>query len=254
MRLLERRSDGRLCLGDFTQENLPPYGILSHTWGADEVTFRDLMEDIRENKTECQTKVGYQKIAFCEAQALSDGLQYFWVDTCCIDKSSSAELQESINRMCHWYRCATRCYAYLSDVSSRERESGDEVSRATWKIAFRKSRWFTRGWTLQELVAPKSVEFFSKEGIRLGDKLSLEQLIHDITGIPSNALRGGSLSSFSVSERMAWVAKRNTQLEEDKAYSLFGIFDIQIPLLYGEGEEKAFTRLHEEIDKASKSE
>ena len=121
-----------------------------------------------------------------------------------------------------------------------------------WKLAFRQSRWFTRGWTLQELIAPTIVEFFSKEGLRVGDKKSLEQEIHNITGIPLKALQGDPLSNFSVPERMAWIKRRDTKYEEDKAYSLFGIFDVHIPVLYGEGKQKAFDRLREKVDKDSR--
>lgn len=114
-------------------------------------------------------------------------------------------------------------------------------------MAFRQSRWLTRGWTLQELIAPKIVEFFSKEHECLGDKESLEQEVHDITGIPLKALQGNPLSDFSVAERMAWIEKRNTKHDEDKAYSLFGIFDVHIPALYSEGKQKALKRLRDKI-------
>ncbi|KAK4182013.1 hypothetical protein QBC35DRAFT_457734, partial [Podospora australis] len=119
--------------------------------------------------------------------------------------------------------------------------------------AFRASRWFTRGWTLQELLAPTSVEFFSREAVYPGDRTTLEQVIHDVTGIPLEVLRNGPLSDFSVHDRMAWIEKRTTTREEDMAYSLFGIFDVQLPLLYSEGKQQAFRRLREEISKASKS-
>ena len=122
-------------------------------------------------------------------------------------------------------------------------------SLTLWESAFRQSRWFTRGWTVQELLAPLSVEFFSREGKSLGDKTSLELEISQITGIPSRALQGNPLPQFSVEERMSWTATRQTTIEEDKAYSLLGTFDVHMPLIYGEGEEKAFRRLREEIEK-----
>jgi hypothetical protein len=162
------------------------------------------------------------------------------VDTCCIDKSNTAELQKAINSMFRWYRHATRCYGYLSDVSTAE---------FTWEPAFRASKWFTRGWTLQELLAPRSVEFFSKEGKRLGDKCSLQQQIHEITGVPESALQGALLSQFSVNERFSWIGRRQTKLEEDKAYSLIGVFGVYVAPLYGEGMAAAFKRLQDEIDK-----
>ena len=172
MRLLERNSAGQLSLTkDLIGDDIPQYAILSHTWGAEEVTFGDLIDGTG------KSKAGYDKIRFCAQQAANDGLQYFWVDTCCIDKSSSAELQEAINSMFRWYQNAAKCYVYLSDVSIRKRKASDWSSDYTWESAFRSSRWFTRGWTLQELLAPgpDSVEFFSQEGDRLGDKRTLEQ-------------------------------------------------------------------------------
>lgn len=144
--------------------------------------------------------------------------------------------------MFRWYQNATRCYVWLADVP--------RTPIPPWEEAFRRSRWFTRGWTLQELIAPSSVEFFSPDG-RLGDKRSLEREIHRITGIPVSALRGSALSMFTITERMAWAAKRTTRRAEDKAYSLLGIFGICVPLIYGEGIENAFRRLQEEVDKVT---
>jgi hypothetical protein len=140
----------------------------------------------------------------------------------------------------------------LSDVWARKPKARDLLSEYTWESAFRGSRWFTRGWTLQELLAPDSVEFFSREGKRLGDKRALERQIHEITGIPVTALRGTPLSQFDAEERLLWAKSCQTTHKEDKAYSLFGIFDIQIPLLYGEGSDRALKRLREEIDKPVK--
>jgi hypothetical protein len=128
-------------------------------------------------------KAGYRKIRFCGKQASDDGIRFSWVDTCCIDKSSSAELSEAINSMFRWYCNAAKCYVYLSDVSTNGYTKNDPSSQRTWKLAFQQSRWFTRGWTLQELIAPTSVEFFSVESQRLGDRNSLVQEIHEITGI-----------------------------------------------------------------------
>jgi hypothetical protein len=154
--------------------------------------------------------------------------------------------------MFHWYSNATRCYVYLSDLSSPPSDTNDEFNPRPWESDFRTSKWFTRGWTLQELLAPRSVEFFSRERKRLGDKSSLEQQIHEITCIPKSALQGIRLSEFSVNKRLSWIERRQTKLEEDKAYSLLGIFDVYIPLIYGEGTASAFRRLREEIDKLEK--
>jgi hypothetical protein len=242
MRLLEDRGHGNLSLVEY-YDNIPRYAILSHTWGSDgeEVTFKDFMESTGKEKA------GYQKIEFCRKQTVRDGLHHFWVDTCCIDKSSSAELTEAINSMFRWYQDASKCYVYLSDVSISGERIDTQFSSTTWEVGFRQSRWFTRGWTLQELIAPTSVEFFSREGDQLGSKNSLEQQIHEITNIAIDALRGAPLTEFEVEERFSWADHRETKRQEDKAYSLLGIFDVHMPLIYGEG-SKAFVRLREAID------
>jgi hypothetical protein len=248
MRLLKLDCDGTLNITHHRGDNTPPYAILSHTWAADEkeVTFSDIAEGSG------MTKIGYNKITFCGAQAARDGLQFFWVDTCCIDKSNSTELSEAINSMFRWYSRAAKCYVYLSDVSVYDSSTNEPYSQLTWEKTFRTSRWFTRGWTLLELIAPISLDFFSREGVRLGDKKSLEQQIHEITGITVKCLRGDPLSSFSVQERMLWVAGRQTTIEEDIAYCLLGLFDIYMPLIYGEGSKHACRRLDEEIKKSLK--
>jgi hypothetical protein len=244
MRLLERNDAGDYSLAEFVGDGIPRYAILSHTWGADyeEVTLDDLRNGTGTHK------IGYRKVEFCGDEATKDGLRYFWVDTCCIDKSSSAELSEAINSMFAWYRDAARCYVYLSDVSSASEVTSGAPAQQPWILAFRQSRWFKRGWTLQELVAPVSVDFFSVEGYRLGNKHSLLQELHSIAGISVEALRGRPLGQFSVDERMSWVGHRKTKREEDAAYSLLGIFDVHMPLIYGEGRRKAFARLKKEID------
>jgi hypothetical protein len=250
MRLLKRTHAGEFSLTKeyIGNDVIPPYAILSHTWGKDddEVTLKDLETSAGRHKS------GYRKIQFCGKQAAKDCLQYFWVDTCCIDKSNNNELSEAINSMFRWYGDAARCYVFLSDVSIPDFDPNDQVSQAKLDSALRQSRWFTRGWTLQELVAPVIVEFFSADGNLLGDKKTLERQIQEITGTPVQALQGSSLSHFSVTERMSWAVKRETKREEDKAYSLLGIFNIYMPLIYGEGRENAFTRLQEEIDKRAK--
>jgi Heterokaryon incompatibility protein (HET) len=246
MRLLQVDQNGEFSLTDDLIGNIPPYAILSHTWAEDheEVNFKDLTIGPR------KTKSGYKKLHFCAERAAHDGLQYFWVDTCCIDKSNNTELSEAINSMFRWYRDATKCYVYLSDVATNNHDQVNP-SLQSWEPAFRKSRWFTRGWTLQELLAPPSVEFFCSNRKRLGDKKSLERLLHEITGIAFAALQGTPLSEFSRNERMSWAETRQTKREEDRAYSLLGIFSIYMPLIYGEGVESAFKRLREEMDKNS---
>src|SRR6266487_3923768 len=218
MRLLEVNGSGQFSLTKDIINNTTPYAILSHTWGDDdkEVNFKDLIDGSG------KTKAGYGKIRFCGEQAARDGLQHFWVDTCCIDKSNNTELSEAINSMFRWYRNAAKCYVYLTDVSTTN-PNQINPSLQSWEAAFRKSRWFTRGWTLQELIAPSSVEFFCSNGKRLGDKKSLERQLHEITGIAVSALQGTPPSRFSVEERMLWAKNRDTKREEDKAYSLLGI-------------------------------
>src|SRR5436305_8118497 len=174
------------------------------------------------------------------------------VNTDCIDKSNNNGLSEAINSMFRWYQRAVKCYVYLSDVSQPALDANDEFNLRPWESEFRKSRWFTRGWTLQELLAPASVEFFSKEGEKVGNKKSLERHIREITRIPVKALQGSPLSSFSITERISWQESRETTRKEDKAYSLLGICDVHMPLIYGEGRKNAFKRLRKEIDEASK--
>ncbi|KAH9210141.1 hypothetical protein DL95DRAFT_475336 [Leptodontidium sp. 2 PMI_412] len=146
------------------------------------------------------------------------------MDTCCIDKSNSTELAEAINLMFRWYRDATKCYVYLPDEST-----------------FRKSEWFRRGWTPRELIAPASVAFFSKEGELLGNKSSLERQICEVTGIPASLLRGSPLSDFSVAERMSWASSRKTYRQEGKAYSMLGIFEVNMPLTYSASSKSPIT-------------
>jgi Heterokaryon incompatibility protein (HET) len=241
MRLLWIDNNGRFRLEWFSKNNIPPYAILSHTWGRgkdDEVTFKDIIDGTGSNKP------GFQKLTFCGNQAKSDGLDHFWVDTCCIDKSNNNELTTAINSMFRWYQNAARCYVYLWDVSIRTQ---DGQSHIEWESAFRNSLWFTRGWTLQELLAPKIVVFYSRDHIRLGDRTSLKQQITKITGIAIEALQGRMLSDFSVEERFFWAERRQTTEEEDKAYCLLGIFNVFLPLIYGEGQSSAMRRLRKEI-------
>ncbi|USP76926.1 HET-domain-containing protein [Curvularia clavata] len=229
-----------LQLEEFFGSNIPRYAVLSHTWGDDEVTFVDLPLDSPTTKA----KAGYQKIEFTCQQALCNGLNFAWVDTCCIDKRSSSELSEAINSMFSWYRNARHCYAYLSDVL--QNGMGEE---------FCASRWFTRGWTLQELLAPSNVTFYNRQWEELGQKSKHAALLSWITGIDANALmetskivpkKSDTFGAYCVAKKMSWASKRETTRTEDMAYCLLGIFDINMPLLYGEG-DRAFRRLQEEI-------
>jgi hypothetical protein len=247
MRLLQRLPNGSFKLVSFADDAVPSYAILSHTWvDGQEVTYKELVAGTRRDKA------GYKKIGFCAERAAADGLEYFWVDTCCIDKSDVRELSTAINSMFRWYQRAKRCYVYLSDVFVPDEVIDAQAFPITWLDAFRRSRWFTRGWTLQELLAPATVDFFSKECKRLGSKITLEQEIHVITKVPIEALRGQSLANFDVEQRINWVNTRTTKWIEDKVYCLLGIFGVFLPLNYGEGEANATQRLREEIEKRRK--
>ncbi|CAG9983536.1 unnamed protein product [Clonostachys byssicola] len=242
MRLLECNGGG-IRLTEFQPGSIPEYAILSHTWGldGDEVTYNDIMAEIADQK------VGYEKITFCREQAKRDRLQYFWVDTCCINKDNGPELLSSLHSMFAWYKDSKRCYVYLSDVSKGTEQPSLESSTPSWELAFRNSRWFTRGWTLQELIAPSSVAFYSKEGHLLGDKTTLKNLIHEITRIPAKALQGSLLSQFTVEDRFAWMKSRATKEPEDLAYALQGLFDIFLPMMYGCGKTQAMQTLRRSI-------
>ncbi|KAJ9623060.1 hypothetical protein H2203_005992 [Taxawa tesnikishii (nom. ined.)] len=210
---------------ELSDKNLQ-YAILSHTWDEDEV------------------KKGYEKVYRTLDQAWRDGYAYVWVDSCCIDKSSSAELSEAINSMYAWYEAAAKCYAYLADVPL-ESDPHAPDSR------FCSSRWFTRGWTLQELLAPTDLVFFSQDWKPLNDKIQLREPVSRATRIDADILaKKRPLESASIAERMSWAAGRETTRTEDKAYCLMGIFSVNMPMLYGEG-DKAFLRLQEEIMKQS---
>lgn len=249
MRLLKFEDDDFSLTKDFS-DKVPPYAILSHTWEADEeeVTYQDIVKGTGKDKA------GWRKLRFCGQQAAHDGLRYFWVDSCCIDRSNSTELSEAINSMFRWYNEATKCYVYLTDVSASTYSQATRSLERTWEHAFRNSRWFTRGWTLQELLAPPEVQFFSREGIPLGSRKSLEQQIHERTGIPIQALEGSPLSDFSVDERLSWAEMRQTSRKEDAAYSLLGLFNVHIPLIYGEGRSNAMARLLQELERRKKTE
>ena len=230
MRLLDTST---LELQDFGSIVPPQYAILSHTWEVEEVTFDEI------GTPAGKLKIGYQKIQDCCEQAKSDGYEYVWIDTCCIDKKSSSELSEAINRMYSYYKDADICYAYLFDVL-------DDGGFPDY--AFAKSRWFTRGWTLQELVAPKGeVVFFDREWTEIGTRASLKHKLEQITTIDKLFLEHpDAVFSASVAQRMSWASKRQTTREEDIAYCLLGIFNVHMPLLYGEG-DKAFMRLQLEL-------
>ncbi|KAF2633819.1 HET-domain-containing protein, partial [Macroventuria anomochaeta] len=242
MRLL-RLEDGGLELKN-VDSKAPPYAILSHTWGVpeEEVTFGDMM------KGADKSKGGYRKLTFCERQAAKDGLQYIWVDTCCIDKASSAELSEAINSMFSWYKNAVRCYVYLSDISIVAPTLGEEDSL---RSRLQNCSWFTRGWTLQELIAAEDVTFFDCDWRLIGSKKSLVETISAITGVDSLVLSYCcELHELSVAKRLSWAASRQITRIEDQAYCLLGLLNVNMTLIYGEG-GKAFKRLQDELIRKS---
>lgn len=217
----------------------PPYAILSHRWREEEVQYKTFHKPDQRIMFK-----GFAKIrAVCDLTERY-GLQYAWIDTCCIDKSSSAELSEAINSMYTWYQGSHICFVYLDDCTAT---SGWDYLDRIIRMTTRPSEWFERGWTLQELIAPQRLSFFNNKWEYLGNKEELASRLSRVTDIDTSLLQHkNNLSSYSVAERMRWAAKRKTTRSEDMAYCLLGLFDVNMPLLYGEG-TKAFLRLQEEI-------
>ncbi|KAL8282297.1 hypothetical protein RB601_008266 [Gaeumannomyces tritici] len=222
------------CLHWFGGEQVPPYAILSHVWGPDEVLFGDV-----QNGT-FRDRAGFAKLAsFCH-KAAEDGYEYGWSDTCCIDKSDSAELSEAINSMFRWYQNSDVCYAYLEDVHVTH-DPDDPAG------TFQRSRWFTRGWTLQELIAPPFVWFYTASWAEIGSRLGLKDAIASSTKIHTTLFEEGRLSEFSLAQQLSWAAGRETTRPEDRAYSLLGLLGVAMPPIYGEGAVKAFRRMQTEL-------
>jgi len=301
MRLIDVHT---LEITSFSDNNVPEYAILSHTWGATEVTYQEmsLITRMRSLSTTFDSQAtettqeannssvgahptfmlaaiellvrgnwspgsslpdlseeglmkreGYGKIVYSARKAKELGYSWIWCDTCCIDKTSSSELQESINSMFRWYKDSAVCLVYLNDVQPINTDEvifDTQVTHSAASNAFTKCRWASRGWTLQELVAPTSVRFYYQDWSLMGDKREFVEELSSATGIPIFVLENGDVSEISLAERMSWASERTTTRVEDIAYCLLGIFDIQMPLLYGEG-EKAFVRLQEEILKTT---
>ena len=218
------------------------YAILSHTWVGKEQTLQEvqvIIEQCHRDGTNPRDFV-HPKIRECCKIAEEYGYRWVWIDSCCIDKTSSSELSEAINSMFRWYKEAEVCFAYLADVPI-DCDLGADDS------AFRKSRWHTRGWTLQELIAPEFLIFFSKDWRELGNRAELAGLVAEITGVPQQVLTGEDQPAhYSICIRMSWASKRNTTRVEDEAYCLMGLFKVRMPTNYGEGEQ-AFIRLQYEI-------
>lgn len=249
----------KYVLEEFTGSRIPRYAILSHTWGDREVSFKDMEKlysdadrdsDVPSLNVRLRIKgeEKFMKIKMACQQALTDSHEYIWIDTCCIDKSSSAELSEAINSMYAWYRDAAVCYAYLEDLTVPSNSQVPQFS--SFYEQFKGSRWFTRGWTLQELIAPRNVKFFSRNWVFVGNKEDLKPHISVSTGISNEYISGENVDEASIAERLSWASKRQTTRVEDEAYSLLGLLEVRMPLLYGEG-TLAFRRLQEEITKSS---
>ena len=239
MRLLNTRGHSPRLEEFVGEHSFPRYAILSHTWEDEEVSLQELSDPAR-----CSNKKGFCKIQKIRALAAAHGFDYTWIDTCCIDKQASSELSEAINSMFRWYEVADVCYAWLSDLDPEDADA-DLLS------ALKRCRWFTRGWTLQELIAPPEVIFFDRDWNSRGTRWDLAATISSITRIPITLLRRDShLSDFSVARRMSWASQRETTRIEDMAYCLLGIFDVNMALIYGE-RMKAFSRLQETIIQAT---
>jgi hypothetical protein len=224
---------------EFYGDDIPSYAILSHTWDKVELTYQDLQHsgyDVHQ---------GFDKVRGCCLKARTLKLEWAWIDTCCIDKTSSSELSEAINSMFRWYEVANVCLVYLSDLSYKwENDEG-----------FVASRWFTRGWTLQELLAPKTLRFFDRGWRHIGtiDAHSPDSKLKNLVTKASGIHNLDNYMSASIACKMSWAAKRKTTRVEDQAYSLMGLFNVNMPLLYGEG-SNAFYRLQLEILKESDDE
>lgn len=233
MRLLNTKT---YELKEFLENDVPDYVILSHRWGNEEVSFKEFRKGTIDN-------AGFRKILdFC-AFARSRVRDWVWIDTCCIDKRSSAEVSEAVNSMYNLYAGSRECYAYLADAPA--------LSHGRERVlqAMRQSDWFTRGWTLQELLAPSSVVFLTRHWEIIGSKWTLAHEISTITGIPPAIVTDFDKNNQQIcaAQKMSWAASRRTTRPEDMAYSLLGIFGVNIPLLYGEGDLKSFRRLQLQI-------
>ncbi|KAF5363023.1 hypothetical protein D9758_012651 [Tetrapyrgos nigripes] len=266
MRLLNTKT---LRVQEFLTK-IPPYAILSHTWENEEVTFQDIQNiatlaatfngrqlsfnDIRAflRSAQLPVKKGYTKVVQACVRARNSAFDWIWIDSCCINKESSAELSEAINSMYQYYENAVVCYVYLFDVSGTLHPKNP-------KSDFRRSKWFTRGWTLQELLAPRHISFFDKDWTKIGTRWSLRDLISVVTTIPIDvfeernptAWESFGIDKYSVAQKMSWAADRQTTRPEDEAYCLMGIFGVSMSPIYGEGGDKAFMRLQQEIIRVS---
>ena len=231
-----------LTFRDFLGEHTEPYAILSHCWsctpGQDEPTYQQVIANTVDHDS-----YGWKKVEKCCAIARERGLQWAWIDTVCIDKTSSAELSEAINSMYAWYQGSVECYVLLDDIDGSPSLQARTAARQQFEQTFQRSRWFTRGWTLQELLAPSSVLFYDKDGYLVGSRIELAPMIARATGIHEDYItKKHPVTHASIAQRFSWASQRETTRPEDLSYSLLGLFQVNMPLLYGEG-RKAFLRL-----------
>jgi len=247
-RLDDRQARAKVL--EFGDDEVTEYAILSHRWTKQEVDYNEIVKLTKmkeEERSEIRGRDGYRKILQSCEQAKKDRYRWLWVDTCCIDKRSSAELSEAINSMYRWYENSRICYAYLHDLS----DSSFPIAKDRARYPTGWPEWFSRGWTLQEMIASRDVQFFNKDWHPIGDKRMLAPTLQTITRVPQHILKEGlSLNRPCVAQIISWAASRTTTRVEDRAYSLMGLLDVNMPMLYGEG-KKAFHRLQLEIIRTS---
>ena len=245
--------DRRTKVLEFCDDEATKYAILSHRWvDPTEVNYEEMVDLAKidvEERDEIRWRLGYKKIVDTCEKAQTDGYEWVWVDTCCIDKRSSAELSEAINSMYRWYANSKVCYAYLHDVHGPSIPTEEDDKKYPKSNGW--PEWFSRGWTLQEMIAPRSVQFFNANWECIGDKDMFAPTLSQITRVPEHILKEGLFGNRPcVAQIMSWAAKRTTTRVEDRAYSLMGLLDVNMPMLYGEG-KKAFYRLQLEIIRTS---
>lgn len=256
MRLISTKD---LQVVSIREDEIPPYAILSHTWDTDEVTLQDMQGfgakflSTASRINILTAKQGLEKVLDAAKLAALEGYDWIWIDTCCIDKASSSELSEAINSMYRWYQGSEICFVYLADAKLGDKEL-QALSDESLIQLIKDSRWITRGWTLQELIAPRSVSFYSKDWKFIGksNEDRIVRLLAEATGIEIGVLSGDiATQEVSVANRMRWASGRKTTRQEDMAYCLMGLFSVNMPLLYGEGGARAFIRLQVEILQAT---
>ncbi|KAF2679846.1 HET-domain-containing protein, partial [Lentithecium fluviatile CBS 122367] len=244
----------------YVSGNTPPYAILSHRWENEEITFKTINSEALRDPSLASFSRGLrpsaEKIRGSCAIARQQGFDHVWIDTCCIDKSSSEELRTALNSMFKWYREATVCHVFLNDVTFFEigEHYMDMFCSDREDRQGKASEWFERGWTLQELLAPRKLEFYDKHWKWMGTRDELAPMVGRVAGISAEYLKdpkdaGSGKARFreaSVATKMSWMAGRRTTAVEDIAYSMLGIFNVDLTPRYGEG-VKAFTRLQDAI-------